>query len=75
VSEAHFQGDAAECLYQRGKHAFLFTIVVPSSTPPSERGAHGRVDYKLHAVAQGDSMLNGNIETSVPVFLIANPAP
>lgn len=75
IAEVYLQSSKDERMYEKGEHIFSFTLVIPSSTAPFERCAHGRIIHTLTAVAQGEGMTGSNVETSVPIYLIANPAP
>lgn len=75
IAEVYLQSSKDERLYEKGEHAFSFTLVIPSSTAPFERCAHGRIIHTIQAVAQGDGMTSSNIEASRPIYLVVNPAP
>lgn len=62
-------------LYPKGKHCFAFTLVIPSSTAPSERSEHGSIEHKIVALAEGDGLKSPDVEASVPVCLAVNLAP
>ncbi|KAF8311386.1 hypothetical protein DL93DRAFT_2169088 [Clavulina sp. PMI_390] len=74
--EVQLQSSKDERLYEKGEHVFSFALIVPSSSPTFDRSSYGRIIHTVNAVAFGEGLTGGsNIEASVPVYLVANPAP
>lgn len=69
------QDESLERVYVSGDHTFMFSVIIPSSTAPYERGEYGWIEHKLVATARGEGVFKPNIESSLPILLIANPAP
>ncbi|KAF8311379.1 hypothetical protein DL93DRAFT_2083370 [Clavulina sp. PMI_390] len=75
LAELELQSSREDRVYDKGEHAFSFVLIVPSSSAPFERCVHGRIFHTLEAVVQGEGRMGSNIEASVPIYLVANPAP
>lgn len=50
--QASEESSKEERVYDKGKHSFAFTLILPSSIAPYERSQYGRVFYKLVATAK-----------------------
>lgn len=76
VSKVDLQTDElSPSLYERGQHQFLFTLIIPSYSAPTERSPRGRLTYQVVATAITDGMRKSKLESSVPISLVTNPAP
>lgn len=76
ISEVYLVEQDEFCrLYPKGVHIFSFALVLPASTAPFTDCEYGTVSHRIVAIAKGDGFSNSNVETSVPIFLVINPAP
>lgn len=73
--EASSDSSKEDRVYEKGKHSFAFTLILPSSMAPFERSQYGRVFYKLIALATGDGFMGSDIVGERDVHIVANPAP
>lgn len=65
----------SEIYLSKGGNAFEFSIIIPSSSPPSERSQYGRVLWTLTSTAFGAGRANTSISDQKPIYPVVNRNP
>ncbi|KAF8311380.1 hypothetical protein DL93DRAFT_2169082 [Clavulina sp. PMI_390] len=74
VAEEQLQSSGHERLYDKGEHLFSFALIIPSSSATFDKSDYGRILHTVNAIALGEGIAGSNVKTSIPIYLIGNPA-